>query len=37
VDGTPLLEPLDLAARTAVCIARGELPLPEGGLEVPRL
>jgi aspartate racemase len=37
VDGTPLLEPLDLAARTAVRIARGELPLPEGGLEAPRL
>lgn len=28
VDGTPLLDPLDLAARTAVRIARGELPLP---------
>lgn len=27
-DGTPLLDPLDLAARTAVRIARGELPLP---------
>lgn len=31
VDGTPLLDPLDLAARTAVRIARGELPLPAGG------
>lgn len=28
VDGTPLLDPLDLAARTAARIARGELPLP---------
>lgn len=28
VDGTPLLDPLDLAAATAVRIARGELPLP---------
>jgi aspartate racemase len=28
VDGIPLLDPLDLAARTAVRIARGELPLP---------
>ncbi|HSG39236.1 MAG TPA: aspartate/glutamate racemase family protein [Thermoanaerobaculia bacterium] len=28
VDGIPLLDPLDLAARTAVLIARGELPLP---------
>jgi aspartate/glutamate racemase len=28
VDGTPLLDPLDLAARAAVRIARGELPLP---------
>ncbi|HVG09529.1 MAG TPA: aspartate/glutamate racemase family protein [Thermoanaerobaculia bacterium] len=28
VDGTPLLDPMDLAARTAVRIARGELPLP---------
>lgn len=30
MDGTPLLDPLDLAARTAVRIARGELPLPAG-------
>jgi Aspartate racemase len=28
VDGTPLLDPVDLGARTAVRIARGELPLP---------
>lgn len=28
VDGTPLLDPLDLAAVAAVRIARGELPLP---------
>lgn len=28
VDGIPLLDPLGLAARTAVLIARGELPLP---------
>lgn len=28
VAGIPLLDPLDLAARTAVRIARGELPLP---------
>jgi aspartate racemase len=28
IDGTPLLDPLDLAARTAVRIARCELPLP---------
>jgi aspartate racemase len=28
IDGIPLLDPLDLAARTAVRIARGELPLP---------
>ena len=28
LDGTPLLDPLDIAARTAVRIARGELPLP---------
>jgi hypothetical protein len=28
VEGTPLLDPLDLAARTAVRIARGELSLP---------
>lgn len=28
VDGTPLLDPLDLAARLAVRIARGEMPLP---------
>lgn len=28
VDGVPLLDPIDLAARTAVRIARGELPLP---------
>jgi aspartate racemase len=28
VDGIPLLDPLDLAAVTAVRIARGELPLP---------
>lgn len=28
VDGTPLLDPLDLAAQRAVRIARGELPLP---------
>jgi len=28
VDGIPLLDPLDLAARTAVGIARGEIPLP---------
>jgi len=28
VDGTPLLDPLDLAAHTAVSIARGEQPLP---------
>jgi aspartate racemase len=28
VDGIPLLDPLDLAALTAVRIARGELPLP---------
>lgn len=28
IDGTPLLDPLDLAARAAVRIARGELPLP---------
>lgn len=28
LDGTPLLDPLDVAARTAVRIARGELPLP---------
>jgi aspartate racemase len=28
VDGTPLLDPLDLAARTAIRIARGEFPLP---------
>jgi aspartate racemase len=28
VDGTPLLDPLDLAALAAVRIARGELPLP---------
>jgi aspartate racemase len=28
VDGTPLLDPLDLAAHAAVRIARGELPLP---------
>lgn len=28
VDGVPLLDPLDLAARAAVRIARGELPLP---------
>ncbi len=27
-DGTPLLDPLDVAARVAVRIARGELPLP---------
>lgn len=27
-DGTPLLDPLDLAAAVAVRIARGELPLP---------
>jgi aspartate racemase len=27
-EGTPLLDPLDIAARTAVRIARGELPLP---------
>jgi aspartate racemase len=29
VDGIPLFEPLDLAARIAVRIALGELPLPE--------
>jgi aspartate racemase len=28
VEGVPLLDPLDLAAQTAVRIARGELPLP---------
>ena len=28
VDGTPLLDPMDLAAQRAVRIARGELPLP---------
>lgn len=28
VDGTPLLDPIDLAALAAVRIARGELPLP---------
>lgn len=28
VDGVPLLDPLDLAARAAVRIAHGELPLP---------
>jgi aspartate racemase len=28
VDGIPLLDPIDLGARTAVRIARGELPLP---------
>jgi len=28
VEGIPLLDPMDLAARTAVRIARGELPLP---------
>ncbi|HSN87006.1 MAG TPA: aspartate racemase, partial [Thermoanaerobaculia bacterium] len=28
VDGTPLLDPLDLTAQRAVRIARGELPLP---------
>lgn len=28
VSGIPLLDPVDLAARTAVRIARGELPLP---------
>jgi aspartate/glutamate racemase len=28
VDGIPLLDPLDLAARAAVRIARGEIPLP---------
>lgn len=28
IEGTPLLDPLDLAARAAVRIARGELPLP---------
>jgi aspartate racemase len=37
VDDTPLLEPLDLAARAAVRIARGDLPLPESGRDVPRL
>jgi aspartate racemase len=37
VDDTPLLEPLDLAAQAAVRIARGDLPLPEGGPDVPRL
>jgi aspartate/glutamate racemase len=29
IDGTPLLDPRDLCARTAVRIARGELPLPK--------
>jgi aspartate racemase len=28
IEGTPLLDPLDIAARSAVRIARGELPLP---------
>jgi aspartate racemase len=28
VDGIPLLDPIDIAARAAVRIARGELPLP---------
>jgi aspartate racemase len=28
IDGTPLLDPLDVAARAAVRIANGELPLP---------